>query len=272
MRRVVVIVSNEKDHSRAESTLTALREVGRWCGDVVWIAIGFDPSPAVIQRLRIQVLRRPMLDMDWLWKLRQSHPFHDTDGREKHKLIQFSKWHVFDTFFLQWDSLLYLDAGMHIGRPIHAIFSVPHRGCIVAPDDRFPFNDPDKNFRKQFSNVMPDRYKELEIYCENKKQDWLDKGGYFLNCLWLMDTTIIRPSTLSDLCALTRRFPISRTNEMAIMNLYMHDLWKPLPETVNGVHLFDWTERFGRTTKDYIFLKYPHFPLQDRGADRGGSR
>lgn len=260
MNRVVVIASNEKDHARAEMTLRALRAVGKWSGDIVWIAIDFDPSPAIVQRYRIQVLHRPLLDMTWLWEMRRIHPFQGTDGREVQKLVQFSKWHVFDPFFKQWASLLYLDAGMHISRSIHDIFAVPHAHKIVAPDDRFPFNDPHKTFRKQFSDSMPELYSRLEIYCNGIETDWLDKGGYFLNCIWLMDTSIITDRTIPDLLSLARRFPISKTNEMALMNLYFHSNWQVLPETANDVHLFDWTERFGRTTNDYIFLKYPHFP------------
>jgi hypothetical protein len=56
--------------------------------------------------------------------------------------------------------------------------------------------------------------------------------------------------------ALARRFPISRTNEMAVMNLHFADQWEPLPEMLDGRRVFDWTERSGRNTKEYIMIKY----------------
>jgi hypothetical protein len=255
---VVVVLSNEKDKHRAADTLQKVREIGQWTGDLVWMAIAFSPDPSFVEKWSITVLKRPMLEVHWLWDLRQKHPFTDTDDREKSKLIQFSKWRVFDCEFRKWRSMLYLDAGMHIANPIAPLFSVPHTDRFVAPDDRFPFNDPHKTFRIQWdAKSMPDVYRDLESYC-----DWLDHGGYFLNCMWLMDTSLILPDTQDLLLALLRRFPISRTNEMALMNLYFHDTWQPLPEKdKEDRRLFDWTERFGRATKDYILLKYPHFPV-----------
>lgn len=260
MKGVIVILSNEKHAERAMSTIRMLRDAGQWSGDVVWLAVDYEPSIGFINEYRLEVLRRKMIDMTWLWDLRQKYPFADTDGREKHKLIQFSKWWVFDPFFKKWDSLLYLDAGMHISRPVQTIFSIPHKRLFVAPDDRFPFNDPAKNFRCQFSSVMSAEYRNLEEYCANISSDLLDRGGYFLNCIWLMDTVLITDDTIHDLIHLAHRFPISKTNEMAIMNLYFYNKWQPLPESIDGQYIFDWTERFGRGTKDYICLKYPHFP------------
>ena len=79
-----------------------------------------------------------------------------------------------------------------------------------------------------------------------------------------MDTNLITLTLQDELMALLHRFPISKTNEMAIMNLYFHDTWSPLPETIiikdEKKHVFDWTERGTKKTSDYILLKYPHFP------------
>lgn len=255
---VVVVCCNEKDHKRAETTLEQLREKGKWVGDLVWVAIDFNPSEEFVRRWGVRVIRKSAYDMLWLWKLRRERPFQDTDGRELNKLIQFSKWRVFSHEFKIYRSLLYIDAGMHINHPIAPIFTIDHKGKFVAPDDRFPFNDPTKNFKKQWDQFCwPEKFQELEEYCSS---DALEKEGYFLNCMWLMDTALIQPDTQQELLALTKRFPISRTNEMAVMNLYFLKYWQPLPETVGDLRIFDWTERGDYKTKDYIMLKYPHFP------------
>jgi hypothetical protein len=255
---VVVVMSNEKEKHRAEGTLRAAREAGEWTGELVWVAIGFHPDPTITERWNITVMNRSMIDLQWLWDLRKKYPFEESDGRELSKLIQFSKWRVFDCEFLQWRSMLYLDAGTYIANPIAPFFDVPHEGRIVAPDDRFPFNDPDKTFRRQWdAKSMPEIYHDLKNYCAAIDPQWWNEKGYFLNCIWLMDTSLIHPNTQEDLLVLLRRFPISKTNEMAIMNLYYHDQWSPLPETHHGHRLFDWTERFDHKTKDYILLKYP---------------
>ena len=264
--RVVVILSNEKEEGRAKKTVESIRGPGKWQGDIVWITIGFRPTEDFLLRWNVEVLVRPMTEVQWLWDLRQQYPFRESDGREKHKLIQFSKWRVFDPYFKQhWSSLLYLDAGMHISNPIEPLFSVPHQDTLVAPDDRYPFNDPSKIFRKQWeTDAMPTHFRDLEEYCRFRDSSWMNGGAYFLNCLWLMDTEMITATIQDELMALLRRFPISKTNEMAIMNLYFHDRWSALPETImtetGMIRIFDWTERGDKKTSDYILLKYPHFP------------
>jgi len=259
---VVVVCCNEKDHKRAEFTLEQIRERGKWVGDLVWVAIDFDPSSEFVRIWNIRVLKKPAYDMLWLWKLRQEKPFQDTDGRELNKLIQFSKWRVFSHEFKIYRSLLYIDTGMHINHPIAPIFTVEHQGKFVAPDDRFPFDNPTKNFKKQWDrSCWPEKFEELKDYCRDEvSPDALEKEGYFLNCMWLMDTALIQPNTQQELIGLTKRFPISRTNEMAVMNLYFLKHWQPLPEKVGELRTFDWTERDNYKTDDYIMLKYPHFP------------
>lgn len=259
MRRVVVILTDAKQEQRGRETIQKIRTTGQWRESIVWVSIDFVPHESILSEWDVQVLQKPSIDIEWLSDIRKNYPIKNTDGREVHKLIQFSKWRVFDTFFHQWDSMLYIDAGMHVFHPIDIVFSVPHKGFFVAPDDRFPFDDPSKNFRKQWdAHSMPSVYHDLEAYCDAA---WLDQGGYFLNCMWLMDTRLINETTVDELCAFARRFPISRTNEMAVMNLYFHKVWKPLPHhPIHNLFLFDWTERFDNTTDKYILLKYPHFP------------
>ena len=261
---VVVVVSNERDQTRAQKTICGVREVGQWKRDLVWIAIDFEPDIEFIRRWDIILVHRPILDMRWLWDLRQKYPMKETDKREVDKLIQYSKWRVFDPFFHRWSSLLYLDAGTHVFHPIGPLFRIPHKDKFIAPDDRFPFDNPNKTFRLQWDqSSIPHVVHDLNEYCRGIDETWLDKGGYFLNCMWLMDTALIRDTTLRELCALVRRFPISRTNEMAIMNLYFYKDWKPLPEFLGTHRIFDWTERHQRRTDEYILLKYPRFPKYD---------
>lgn len=255
---VVVLCTDQKDAGRAEGTIRQLRTRGKWAGALVWVAIGFEPRQRFVDEWRVRVLRRHAVDTLWLWELRQRHPFHGTDGREKNKLIQFSKWRVFDRELKLYRSLLYIDAGMRVNHPVAPVFRIPHKGRIVAPDDRFPFDDPSKDFRRQWDNgSMPEKHAELER-CHGAD---LDRKAYFLNCVWLMDTALIRPDTQACLLGLARRFPISRTNEMAVMNLHFGDAWSPPPERLdNGLRIFDWTERDGRDTNSYVMVKYSNQP------------
>lgn len=254
---IVVVCCDVRDRGRAETTIEKIRTAGKWAGKLAWVAIDFDPDERFVSRWNVWVLRRKALDMRWLWEIRQKHPLIGTDGREVSKLVQFSKWRVFDAEFKLYQSLLYIDTGMHIANAIAPIFTIPHKDRIVAPDDRFPFDDPNKVFMKQWDHVaLPDKFQELQQYCREKG---LNGDAYFLNCMWLMDTSLIQPDTQAKLLSLARRFPISRTNEMAVMNLFFLTDWSPLPEKLNGRLVFDWTERFGRQTDEYMMLKYPQF-------------
>jgi hypothetical protein len=257
--RVVVVLSNEKDHHRAEKTLEGIRTIGGWTETLVWIALDFEPEENFVRRWNLRVLPRSRIDMSWLWEIRQRHPFKTCDDRETKKLIQFSKWRVFDPYFKKWESLLYIDSGMRIVHPIAPLFDLDHKDRFLAPDDRYPYDDPKKTFDIQWdAEGMPEVYNDLVFYTHRLRPDWLRKEGYFLNCVWLMDTALIKKDTQDELMRLAMRFPISKTNEMAIMNLYFHDSWKDFPkETSSGKISFDWSERGHHPTTDYILLKYP---------------
>lgn len=256
MSRVVVVFSDEAQKDRAEHTIRSIRDPGGWKGDLVWIAVGLTSVPSWVDTYNVEVLHRPQIDVSYLLEARRQFPFQKpTDNREVIKLIQFSKFWVFDIYFKKWDSILYMDAGMHVFQPLFPWFQIPHKGSFVAPDDRFPFSEP-KTFRKQWDKTMWDVYHDLQNYCNAVSPKWLDQGGYFLNCVWLMCSSIIQEGTLQELQNLSRRFPISRTNEMAVMNLYLKKLWKPTP--LGEILYFDWTNRFHhRNKEDYILLKYP---------------
>ena len=60
------------------------------------------------------------------------------------------------------------------------------------------------------------------------------------------------------------KYPVCKTNEMTLMNLYIHfkyNLWTRFPKNAsNGKVLFDWCETnnpLRSTWRDYCFLKYP---------------
>ena len=54
---------------------------------------------------------------------------------------------------------------------------------------------------------------------------------------------------------LAYKYPISRTNEQGILNLYFK--FSQVPIFRDGKFLYDYWERFGNTRDKYILLKYP---------------
>jgi hypothetical protein len=132
----------------------------------------------------------------------------------------------------------------------------------MAPDDAAP-SDTQKRFHLMFElDANPPAAEEL--FKEYSKE--ILQRRYFLNCIWVYDTTILKKVSMSELVEAMNKYPICRCNEMTIMNLIIamkYGLWKPFPEFArNGKRLFGWTEKdrdYGndKTWRDFCFLKYP---------------
>jgi len=120
---------------------------------------------------------------------------------------------------------------------------------IIALDDGHP------EFTKKFDSQI--ELSNTEIV-EKLKLIYDIHSSYFLNCLFIFDTQLIQENTLSNLIELMNSYPICKTNEMAIMNIYFHKNWVPLEIYLgHDLILFDWCERDGRKWNNYVALKYP---------------
>jgi hypothetical protein len=250
----VITLCDEKYFSKAVQTIQDIRTLGQYEGDLVLIAIDFQPPEAFINKYNIQVKTYPHLDTSVVVRQLKEKPLTCGDGREINKLTQWCKLYVFDNYFSQWERIIFFDAGFRVLDNIKYYLDVPWEGCITALDDSHP--EDKKRFHCQLDlNVRPEKIKELE----NLLPGVLDMR-YFLNCFWIHDTRIITDNTLKEMIELMERFPICRTNEMSIMNIYfaMKKQWRPLDIHLDGGRfLMDWSERDGRNWKSYVGLKYP---------------
>lgn len=88
---------------------------------------------------------------------------------------------------------------------------------------------------------------QLQSYCAN-----IDQRDYFQTTVLLYDTIFCSSSTFDALLHLTNEFPISRTNEQGIMNLYFNCgkyHWRQLDLSYLDQHgkrvwLYDYKKRF----------------------------
>jgi hypothetical protein len=249
-KRICVVTYTDSNYLyRAKKTIEDIRINGQFFGDLVVITDGlFQIDPRYILRMNLTVKEYPDIDTSQLIPKILHHPFNDTDGRELKKLKQWNKFYVFDTFFKQWDFVLFVDAGLRIFDKIDFFYPQFREDSIVAMDDGHP------EFTKKFTSQIelsntPIVDKLRSIYDIN--------SNYFLNCIFLFDTCLITDTTLPDLITLMNEYPICKTNEMAIMNIYFHKNWSPMNIYLRNRVLFDWTERDGNTWKHYVSLKYP---------------
>jgi len=265
MSTVFVLVTDEWYWPRAQRTIMDLRSIGKWTESIVIIAIGSFSIPAVWKDFySLTEVHFPEIEEknDLVNMLKT--PFPDSiDHREIEKRNQWEKLHVFDEMFMKWDRVVYLDAGLRVLENVHkSILPLQYKGLFLAPDDGGNFIFP--NLNKQFSTQIS--YSNLDVW----KKTAEDFGGvhifsdsYFLNCMWVYDTNILKTCSKQEMIAGILSYPICKTNEMTLMNLFLHfkyKLWKPFPVFSDEKYLFDWSEWNNpnpATWQQYCFIKYP---------------
>ena len=267
MKRVVVTLTDQKYAEKAKRTIMDIRSRGQWTEDLVLITVGFDMPPIFMDFYRVIPFRVEHIDCSILLEKYRACPIRSTcDNRQYDKLTQWDKFYVFDSWFSQWDTVLYVDAGLRVLDAVSLLMDLPCEGVLLAPDDASP---DDQN--KRFGGIIEtDRNHEAvhalwKDYCPE-----ILTSRYFLNCIWRYDTSLLSKVTIHDLIKAMNTYPICRCNEMTIMNLlftFYHKVWVPFPDHVTDTkgqrkRLFRWTEHDrhedrGTTWRDFCFLKYP---------------
>ena len=266
-KTVFVLVTDEKYLYKTKMTIIDLRSRGQYSGDLVLVNLDISTiNPNFLDFYSIIEKRFPPIEEknELIQKLHYS-PFLDTiDGREICKTNQWEKLHVFDEYFAQWGRVVFLDAGLRVLDNVHdTILALDYKGKFLAPDDGGNFSvlpNPNKLFRTQVSQTFPKRIHSLKYdFGENILDD-----AYFLNCIWVYDTAILKTVTKEEMIDGILKYPVCKTNEMAMMNLFIHfkyKLWERFPvRASNGKILFDWNETNNpepSTWRDYGFIKYP---------------
>lgn len=156
-------------------------------------------------------------------------------NRHLTKRFQWEKFNLFDPKLKNWDYIFYMDINMTIHHDINPIFSEIPEKVLFAKADRYP--NYDKTLSSQFDKTKPD-FKIL-----SKKFD-LSSEKYFQTGVLYYDTKLIERNTKYNLIQLTEQFPITLSNEQAIMNLYFANIlncYKELSEESAGlVNYFYW--------------------------------
>lgn len=259
MNSVVVTLTDIGHFFRARRTIIDIRIRGDWKSDLVLITVGFDAPKNFLDYYTVIPFRVEHIDTSNLIEEYKLNPIRPTcDNREFAKLTQWDKFYVFDPFFSKWDKVIYLDAGLRVFDKIKYLADISCEGLFMAPDDAEPF-DNDKRFGGIIElDLNPLVVKKLfEEYDES-----IISERYFLNCIWMYDTSLLKIISFNDFVDTMNKYPICRCNEMTIMNLlftFKHKVWKPFPKTINETNktLFGWTESERDSWRDFCFMKYP---------------
>ena len=240
---------------RVVQTVKDLRGRGGWKGDIVLIAVDFEPDTSFLETYNVKTVSFPRFDLtaylDRIKEKRFSCP--TNDGRELTKTTQWEKLHAFEPYFSQWDRVVFIDAGLRVLNSIAPLLDLEWKERFLSPDDTYR-----KSYRFSIALELENWPTDLESAIDEFSVD-LD-GTYFLNCIWVYDTSLAIGVSEFLECL---KYPIWRHNEMGAMNAvlhFQHKLWSPFPiHAATGKYLFEWSESNNPGTKweDYHLLKYP---------------
>ena len=246
---------------KALRTIEDLRTNGQWQGDLLLVAVDFEPSVETLTPFRVLVKRVEHLKTDDLVRALKETPIKAmADGRHFGKLTQWDKLQVFHPFFKAWKRICFLDAGLRVFHAVAPLLELPFENAILAPDDSDPYDNGNRlGCQLDLTANPPVAHALLTAFGND-----LASERYFLNCIFVFDTALIDVCSQDDLVAAMNTYPISLTNEMGIMNLLFtikHKVWKPFPQrTASGKYLFGWCElnyRERPPATEFHFLKYP---------------
>ena len=135
----------------------------------------------------------------------------DQPNRHKTKRFQWHKLYLFSEEMKNWDFIFYLDINMHIHFPINNVLKNKPIGKFTARSDGYP--DYKNNLQTQFDGFH-------KVNSELNKKYNLNNKYYFQTGVMFFDTKIIKQNTLDEIISLVEKYPISKTNEQGILNLY----------------------------------------------------
>jgi hypothetical protein len=166
------------------------------------------------------------------------------DKRNITKSFQWHKLYLFNPWFKQFNYIFYIDCGITILSDIAPILKEKTVNKLLAHSDAYPTFE--WKLRGQFDTTNSKYFSDL-----NTKYN-LDRD-YFQTTVLLFDTNIIAENTFDDLYKLAVAYPISRTNEQAIMSLYFSSVWQPMKIKNDETYLYDYISR--NPSNKYIMLK-----------------
>jgi hypothetical protein len=100
-----------------------------------------------------------------------------------------------------------------------------------------------------------DQFVKTTSYYHTLKENFDMKKSYFQTTCMLYDTTIIEDNTVDELYNMLLKYPISITNDQAIIALYftqVKSVWKQLRRKNETIYFYDYVRC---VNKPYIMIK-----------------
>jgi hypothetical protein len=224
--------------------INQVRSEGGYKGDIVILTSKYTPTFLIklSNKKNVKYLKFKRIKFDR--KTDKSLKEINTLGqpnRHIHKNFQWHKLHLFDPILKKWDYIFYIDINMTIHKNINPIFKIKPMGCLFANRD---YSDGEHwDLEGQFDNTHKD-------FLNLKKSYDLSIKNYFQTGMIFYDTQIIETETKEEIIKLVKKYPYTRTNEQAIMNLFFifeKGLFKELPGEVDGINTYSYWKHDNNT-------------------------
>lgn len=255
MTTVFITLCDKGYFPKAIRTIQELRTRGAWEGDVVLIAVDFEPDPIP----GVEIVKTAHIPTNVLLHKLRNNPLKPMDdNRHFAKLYQWDKLQVFKPLVRRWERVVFLDAGIRVFDSVQPLLDLDWRGKFLAPDDSDPY-DNGVRFRVQLDLEANPRASE-RLFSDFPTS--ILEEHYFLNCIFLFDTALLERVTFEEMAQAMNDYPICMCNEMGILNLmftFKLKVWQPFPQKVGDKYLFGWSEvnyRESPNWQSFHFMKY----------------
>jgi len=251
MSTCVVFVCNKAYFGSFLQTCNELVTNGKYFGDIC-LVIGDDLlndpilNHPVIASNNVHIKHFPNITFPKSWT-DVNTSLKMTDGRNITKKFQWHKLHLFNTWFGKWEFVIYIDCGMKIFSDVTPLLNARKEGKLLAHSDAFP----------SYVWKLHVQFEHMDPYYSDMKSKYNMDIDYFQTGFILFDTSIIKDDTFDKLYALSLEYPISKTNEQAIMSLYFTNIvpiWEQIEIGNSETRFYDAMSR-GYQYK-YIMLKW----------------
>ena len=163
--------------------------------------------------------------------------------------FQYHKFNVFNTFFKQWNFIIYIDSGSTIFNSIDILFNAIRHEKFCAHSDGYP-NNP-WVLKGQFDTTNP--------LFENLNKTYNLEIDYPQTTIMIFDTNIINENTVEELHGLAERWSISITNDQGIIALYftaIKNIWEQIQLGDENFWYYDFCIRDSKVDKPHVIVKY----------------
>jgi hypothetical protein len=259
-RWTLLFFSTESYIQKAIGTIQLARGKGEWKDDIVLMIpddFNLDENTKnMFNSLSVIIKPMPNLDTKDIMDFWKPFPDHPQYSHIMTRPSMYMKICMFDIYMRNWDVVFYLDTGAIIQGPLSRMKEAcTPDGIIYAHSDAYPTYE--WKLRRQFA---------FELFTPSQSEEMDSRYNlicnYFQSTIMIFDTKLIEEHTVSNLFELVKKYPNSIRGDQGIFNLYFHvdkDVWRQIPIADKYGFLYDFHERDGHKTSDYLILKYPRF-------------